>query len=190
MKAHLASADVEAAINSLDTAFRTQRRHDLWDDQGVLICSPSKEERLRRIQARRLDALSWEDTDYLMSCAALTIGTDETVKFMLPRYLAAVLTFPAFGWGSGVAILRTRLNRCGFSAWPADQRHAVADALILIAKAWVLTATEADDVVSEDEAGELLLWAQDVRATVLAELRRGPASRRKAQGGKPKDLRG
>jgi hypothetical protein len=183
VKTLIPSEDVEAAIRSLDEAFRTQRRHDLWDDQGVLMCSPGKEERLRRIQARSLDALSWEDIDYLMSCADLTIGTAATVKFMLPRYLGAVLTFPAFGWYSGVAILRDRLDRCGFCSWPADQRLAAADALILVAKAWVLTATETDDVGSEDEAGQLLLWAQDSRMRVLIELRRGSGRKSKPRRG-------
>lgn len=183
MRTHLPSEDVEAAIRALEAAFRTQRRHDLWDDRGVLLCSPSKEERLRRIQARNLEALSWEDTDFLMSCAALTIGTDQTVKFMLPRYLAAVLTFPAFGWYAGVAILRERLDRCKFETWPMDQRRAVADALILIAKAWVLTATEADDVTSEDEAGQLLLWAQEVRLATLTLRKPAARSGRKARRG-------
>jgi hypothetical protein len=171
LKTRLPSEDVEAAIRALEAAFRTQRGHDLWDDRGVLQCSPSKEDRLRLIQARSLDALSWEDTDFLMSCAGLTVGGDETVKFMLPRYLAAVLTFPDFGWYSGVAILRDRLDRHGFTSWAADQRLAIADAMILIAKAWVLSATDADDVVSEDEAGELLLWAEEARLVALMRRR-------------------
>jgi hypothetical protein len=176
MKHLLPAAEVEQAISALAGAFYGMQRHDLWDARGELICSPSKVERLLAIQKLGLEGLGLSDLDFLMSCAALTIGTDETVRYLTPRYLSALLSFPQFGWYTAGAMMRDRLDRCGFDGWSKAQRVATAEALILMGRALVLMSDESCEE-PEIDGGELIAWATAKRNQANAELVNG---RRKA----------
>lgn len=183
MKHLLPIAEVEAVAQALDMAFHGLRRHDLWDATGRLMCADSKAERLAKLRETGLDDLSFRDLDDLMSCAGLTIGTGETVRFLTPRYLKALLSFPEFGWYTNGQMLRDRLDRHGFDEWPKDQRLATADAMALMGRAMVLLADDYNDH-PEVDGTQLIAWANIQRATVQAE-----AERRKHKAG-VKRLRG
>ena len=180
MKHLLPATELEAAIRALDEAFHGQRRHDLWDNAGNLLCADPKEQRVAKAQKAGLENLSFGDLDYLTSCAGLTIGTRETVRFLTPRYLRAVLSYPKFGWYTNDRMLLDRLERFGFDAWPRDQRAATAEALVLMGRAMVLMADEYDDF-SETDGAKLIEWAEAKRAVAQAEI-----ERRKHKAGTPR----
>ena len=184
MKHLLSVAEVEAVVEALDMAFHGLRRHDLWDAAGKLMCADSKAERLAKLRETGLIDLSFRDLDYLMSCAGLTIGTGETVRFLTPRYLKALLSFPEFGWYTNGQMLRDRLDRHGFEEWPRDQRLATADAMALMGRAMVLMA---DDYNSHPEVDgtQLIAWANIQRAAAQAE-----AERRKHKAGAKRQPKG
>jgi len=159
------------------------RQHDLWDVAGSLICSDVENSRVAKLQGSDLDQLAPRDLDYLMSCAGLTIGTGETVRFLTPRFLKAFLSFPAFGWYTNGGMLRARLDRYDFDGWSRHQRLAVANALELMGRAIVLMAHEFDEH-SEADGIELIAWAE-VKRTAAEEtnnLRQKASMRKRVRG--------
>jgi hypothetical protein len=190
LKHLLPEAEVAAVIQELSEAFHGQRQHDLWDSAGRLICADPKGERLAALQGADLDQLTFRDVDYLMSCAALTIGSRETVRFLTPRYLKALLSFPEFGWYTNGKMLRDRLDRYGFDEWPRNQRLATASGLSLMGRALVLMADEYD-TSSEADGVELMAWADTKRSVAIreAEARAHKAGRRKGLGKKTPGVR-
>lgn len=193
MKHLLPEAELAAVVQGLSEAFHGQRQHDLWDSAGRLICADPKEERLAALRGADLDQLTFRDLDYLMSCAGLTIGSRETVRFLTPRYLKALLSFPGFGWYTNGRMLRDRLDRYGFDEWPRDQRLATANGLSLMGRALVLMADEYNTHLETDGV-ELIAWADAKRSVAIreAEARGHKAGRRKGLGKRPhsSDARG
>ncbi|MBU1377208.1 MAG: hypothetical protein KKA30_14665 [Alphaproteobacteria bacterium] len=181
LKHLLPEAELAAVFQGLSEAFHGLRRHDLWDSAGRPICADPKEERLITLRGADLDQLAFGDLDYLMSCAGLTIGSRETVRFLTPRYLRALLSFPGFGWYTNGRMLRDRMERFGFDEWPRDQRLATANGLALMGRAMFLMADEYN-LHGEADGAELIAWADAKRSAAIgeAEARAHKAGVRKA----------
>lgn len=180
MKHLLPAPEITAVIKNLDETFRGMRQHDLWDEAGSLICSDVENPRMAKLKGADLDQLAFRDLDYLMSCAGLTIGTGETVRFLTPRYLKAFLNFPAFGWYTNGDMLRARFEKYDFDDWSRHQRLATANALKLMGRAMVLMADE-----FEADGIELIAWAEAKRTAALEEadnLRHKATMRKRVRG--------
>lgn len=128
MTRHRADEDI---LLALANAFKDVD-HDLWNGAS-LNCAPTRTDELRAL--RRKSAVNWtpDDIDWLFFKAATTVGSEETVKFVLPRLLAHLIRGEISGSVSEGAIA-SKLDYAGFSQWPTHQRTASLDAIALLAE--------------------------------------------------------
>ncbi len=106
--------------------------HDLWIGAS-LNCAPTRTNEVCALQRKGVDNWTPSDIDWLFFKAATTVGSEETVKFALPRLLAHLIRDEIFGSVSEGAIV-SKLDYAGFSKWPAHQRAAALDAMALLAE--------------------------------------------------------
>lgn len=133
------------------------RQHGLWSGE-TYHASPLRFDELRKVRERGLDNLSNSDIGSLMFSVMTTIGSQETMKFLLPRFFAAYFTSPDYGWIVEPLVIVDRLKRAGFESWPVVERKPVLEALTLAAQ-HEIGRGRAYDYVSDDDL-EALVWAQ------------------------------
>ncbi|WP_282611190.1 hypothetical protein [Pelagibius sp. Alg239-R121] len=124
------------------------RQHDLWSGETYHASSLRFEE-LAKLRGKNLDALSNGELDRLMFCVMTTIGSQQTMKFLLPRFFAAYFSKPAYGWIAEPWVIVDRLVRADFDAWPEGERQTVLEAIVLAAQ-MEIDRDEDHNFVSED----------------------------------------
>ncbi|HEX8900495.1 hypothetical protein [Vitreimonas sp.] len=128
MTRHIAE---QAILDALANAFKDVD-HDVWNG-ATLNCAPTRIKEVRELQRKGVDNWTPEDIDWLFFKAATTVGSEETVKFALPRLLAHLIRDEIFGSVSEGAIAG-KLDYAGFSNWPTNQRTAALNAIALLAE--------------------------------------------------------
>lgn len=133
------------------------RQHDLWWGE-TYHASHLRFDQLKEVREKGFDNLDNSDIGRLMFCVMTTIGSQETMKFLLPRFYAAYFTEPGDGWIAEPLIIVNRLERADFDFWPGVERKPVLEAMILSAQYEIDFWDERDCVHSDDT--EALKWAQ------------------------------
>ena len=133
------------------------RQHGLWSGE-TYHASPLRFDELRKVREKGFDNLSNREIGSLMFCVMTTIGSQETMKFLLPRFFAAYFENPDDGWIVETLVIVDRLERAGFESWPLAERKPVLEALALAAQ-YEIERGKAYDYTPGDDV-EALMWAQ------------------------------
>jgi len=156
------SSDNRATLEALERVL-AKVEHDLWigDDLNV---APTRVKEAKAIRNKGMDRLDDQDIDYVMFKCMTTMGGVNTFKFLLPRFIRAVLANPFYGWTSEAHVLLNKLKTADFEAWPGPERAAAAEALEVLAQTFILI--EEDGVTGPNGATrELLAWARSAKAS-------------------------
>ena len=149
-------------VGELATVFAS-RQHDLWSGD-IYHASPLRFDELKELRGKDLDALSNSELDRLMFCVMTTIGSQQTVKFLLPRFFAAYFAEPNAGWIAEPLVIVDRLVRAEFDGWPENERRPVLQALVLAAQHEI---DRDRDLVLDDDL-EARNWAR-IRLNEIAQ---------------------
>lgn len=141
-----------SVVVELATVFASLQ-HDMWSGETYHASSLRFEE-LAKLREKDLDKLSNSEIGRLMFCVMTTIGSRQTVKFLLPRFFAAYFAAPEDGWIAEPLVIVDRLERADFDSWPENERRPVLRALVLAAQ------YEIDSEYSLDDNLEARKWAQ------------------------------
>ena len=155
------ASDSLAKLEALDRAF-AGIEHDLWTG-GVLNVAPSRVRETKAMRAKGVDQLDNHDLDYLMFKCMTTMGGVNTFKFFLPRFIRAVLATPSFAWMSEAHVLMSKLNTAEFETWPSSEKTATAEALEVLAQAYIML-NEDEWSGPDEDARALLAWTQSAKA--------------------------
>jgi hypothetical protein len=98
-------------------------------------CAPSRVEEVRVLLAKGETNWTPEDLDWLFFKAATTVGSEETVKFVLLRLLGCLLRDELLGAVS-VHAIPGKLEYAKFQEWPSAERTATIDTLSKLAQHW------------------------------------------------------
>ncbi len=134
------------------------RQHGLWSGE-TYHASYLRFDELKEVREKGFDNLDNSDINRLMFCVMTTIGSQETIKFLLPRFFAAYFSEPDYGWTAEPLVIVNRLDRADFDAWPENERKPVLEAMVLAAQHEIDRGQDYD-FVWEDNL-DALKWAQD-----------------------------
>lgn len=145
----------EAVVRALEAAF-AGITHDLWVEEGFNV-APTRLEEAQRIRAKGIDNLTPAEIDYVMFKSITTMGGVGTFKYLLPRFLRAVLSGFLDAGAVDTRVLLGKLEIAEFASWPAQQRKATASALRHLAERLILLDL---DEPGEGDEWTLREWAQ------------------------------
>ena len=96
-------------------------------DPAAIACARAEDsQRLIRMDAMRPEDWSDEDLDTLLFRATTTIHSDRIVRSMVPEFLRRVIREPyGYGWMVFGDVVRSKLERANFPAWPEADQQAV-----------------------------------------------------------------
>lgn len=98
-------------------------------------CAPTRVEAVRALLRKGEHNWTPEDIDWVFFKAATTIGSEETVKYALPRLLGCLLRDELTGSVSG-PIIPDKLDYAKFEEWPEAERRPTLDVLSKLATLW------------------------------------------------------
>lgn len=131
--------------------------HDLWSGE-TYHSSPYYIDWLKEIRKKNLDDLTNRELNSLMSSVTSTLGSEQTLKFLLPRFYVACFSEPDYGWTAEPLIIVSRLERANFETWPNAERKPVLEAMVLSAQYEIDFWSSCDYAPADDT--EALQWAQ------------------------------
>ncbi len=143
-------------VNDLKRVFSSCRHH-LWSGK-TFHASPYDTEVLKKVRSKGLKHLNSEDLNALMFGVLSTLGSVETLKFLLPRFFESYFCNPRYGWTAEPWVVASRLLRADFESWPAAERKPTLEALIMAVQQEI-ELDEDDSYLSKDNL-EAQKWAR------------------------------
>lgn len=128
MRAQL-SDQKKRVVSEMSLVFGSSK-HDLWSGE-TYHASPYRIDELIKIRDKHLDDLSDQELNSLMFSVISTLGSEQTLKFLLPRFFAAFFSEPWYGWTAEPWVIVSRLCRADFDSWPDRERKPVLEAVVL-----------------------------------------------------------